>query len=312
MELAKVTYRACDLCEALCGLEIRTEGDTVVSIKGDKQDPFSRGHVCPKAVALKDIHEDPDRLRGPVQRVDGEWKPIGWEEAFELVARRFAEIQREHGNDALGVYFGNPNVHHVGSIVNMPSLIRAMRTRNRFSATSVDQLPLHVAGREMYGHMFLLPIPDIDHTHYWLILGGNPVVSNGSLMTAPDVAKRLKAIRERGGQVVVIDPVRTETADVATQHHFIRPGTDAAFLIALVNALIELGPPKVERYADKLDGLDAALAALRPFGIEAAAKPTGITAEAVREIARGLREAPSAVAYGRMGVCTQPFGSVCN
>src|SRR5205814_2213400 len=159
--------------------------------------------------------------------------------------------------------------------------------------------------------LFLLPIPDIDHTHYWLILGGNPVVSNGSLMTAPDVAKRLKTIRERGGQVVVIDPVRTETADVATQHHFIRPGTDAAFLIALVNALMELGPPKVERYADKLDGLDAALAALRPFGIEAAAKPTGITAAAVRVIARGMREAPSAVAYGRMGVCTQPFGSTC-
>jgi anaerobic selenocysteine-containing dehydrogenase len=163
----------------------------------------------------------------------------------------------------------------------------------------------------MYGHMFLLPIPDIDHTHYWLILGGNPVVSNGSLMTAPDVAKRLKAIRERGGQVVVIDPVRTETADVATQHHFIRPGTDAAFLIALVNALVELGPPKVERYADKLVGLDAVLAALRPFGVETAAKPTGIDAQAVREIARGMREAPSAVAYGRMGACTQPFGSVC-
>jgi anaerobic selenocysteine-containing dehydrogenase len=308
---ARVTYRACDLCEALCGLEIHTEGEAIVSIKGDKEDPFSRGHVCPKAVALKDIHEDPDRLRGPVRRVDGEWKPISWDEAFELVAGRFAEIQREHGNDALGIYFGNPNVHHVGSMVNMPSLVRAMRTRNRFSATSVDQLPLHVAGREMYGHMFLLPIPDIDHTHYWLILGGNPVVSNGSLMTAPDVAKRLKAIRERGGQVVVIDPVRTETADVATQHHFIRPGTDAAFLIALVNALVELGPPKVERYADKLDGLDAVLAALRPFGIEAAAKPTGIAAQAVREIARGMRAAPSAVAYGRMGVCTQPFGSVC-
>ena len=308
---SRVTYRACHLCEALCGLEIRTEGERIVSIKGDKDDPFSRGHICPKAVALQDIHTDPDRLRGPLRRVGSDWKPIAWEEAFTLVAERFADVQRRHGANALGIYFGNPNAHHVGSIVNMPAMVRALQTRTRFSATSVDQLPLHVAAREMYGHMFLIPIPDVDHTHYWLILGGNPVVSNGSLMTVPDVANRLKAIKARGGKVVVIDPVRTETADVATRHHFIRPGTDAAFLIALVNALLELGPPKVERYGDKLEGLEAALASLRPFGIEEAVACTGISAAEVREIARELRTAPSAVAYGRMGTCTQPFGTVC-
>ena len=307
----KTTYRACHLCEALCGLEIRTEAERIVSIKGDKDDPFSRGHICPKAVALQDIHTDPDRLRAPVRRVGNEWEPIEWDAAFELVAERFAEVQRRHGANALGIYFGNPNAHHVGSIVNLPAVVRALQTRTRFSATSVDQLPLHVAAREMYGHMFMIPIPDVDHTHYWLILGGNPIASNGSLMTVPDVAKRLKAIRERGGQVVVIDPVRTETADAASRHHFIRPGTDAAFLIALVNALAEVGPPKVERYGDKLEGLDAALAALRPFGIEPALASTGITAVEVRTIARELRAAPSAVAYGRMGTCTQPFGTVC-
>jgi anaerobic selenocysteine-containing dehydrogenase len=307
----KTTYRACHLCEALCGLEIRTEGERIVSIKGDKDDPFSRGHICPKAVALQDIHTDPDRLRAPVRRVGNEWQPIDWDAAFELVAGRFADTQRRHGANALGIYFGNPNAHHVGSIVNLPAMVRALQTRTRFSATSVDQLPLHVAAREMYGHMFLIPIPDVDHTHYWLILGGNPIASNGSLMTVPDVAKRLKAIRERGGQVVVIDPVRTETADAASRHHFIRPGTDAAFLIALVNALAEIGPPKVERYGGKLEGLDAALAALRPFGIEAALASTGITAAEVHAIARELRSAPSAVAYGRIGTCTQPFGTVC-
>lgn len=311
MTSTRTTYRACHLCEALCGLEIVTEGERIVSIKGDKQDTFSRGHVCPKAVALQDVHDDPDRLRGPVRRVGDEWEPIGWEEAFALVADGFAKVQERHGANSLGVYFGNPNAHHVGSIVNLPPMVRALQTRTRFSATSVDQLPLHVACREMYGHMFLIPIPDIDHTGYWLILGGNPVVSNGSLMTVPDVARRLKAIRERGGKVVVIDPVRTETADAATRHHPIRPGTDAAFLIALVNALQELGPPKVERYGDKLAGLDDALAALRPFGVEAASAATGIPAAAVRAIARELREAPSAVAYGRMGVSTQAFGGVC-
>src|SRR5450631_3891701 len=307
----RVTYRACHLCEALCGIEIRTRGAEIVSVRGDAADPFSRGHVCPKAVALIDIHNDPDRLRGPVRRHGDQWEPIGWDEAFDLVAGRFAAIQREHGANALGVYLGNPNAHHVGSILNGPSLIRALRTRNRFSATSVDQLPQHVACHAMYGHLFMIPIPDVDHTSYWLILGGNPIASNGSIMSVPDVAARLKAIRDRGGKVVVVDPCRTETADVATRHHFIRPGTDAAFLLALVNAVLELGPPRIERYGDRLSGLERAIEAIRPFGVERAAAPTGISAEAVRAIAKEVRDAPSAVVYGRVGLSTQPFGTVC-
>jgi anaerobic selenocysteine-containing dehydrogenase len=307
----KVTYRACHLCEALCGLEIRTQGDRVVGVRGDAADTFSRGHICPKAVALIDVHHDPDRLQGPVRRVGEKWEPIGWDEALELVAQRFAAIQREHGANALGIYLGNPNAHHVGSILHAPGLIRALQTRNRFSATSVDQLPHHVVAHAMYGHLFMFPIPDLDHTDYWLILGANPLASNGSLMSAPDVGKRLRAIRERGGKVVVIDPVRTETAEVATRHHFIRPGTDAAFLVALVNAVLDLGAPRVDRYGAQLTGLDTAIAAIRPFGVERAAAPTGISAQAVREIAAELRAAPTAVVYGRMGVSTQPFGTTC-
>jgi anaerobic selenocysteine-containing dehydrogenase len=305
------TYRACHLCEALCGLEIRTSGADITSIRGDAADPFSRGHVCPKAIALIDIHNDPDRLRGPVQRVGNEWKPITWDEAFNLVANGFAKVQGEHGENALGVYLGNPNVHHVGATLNGPALVRALRTRNRFSATSVDQLPQHVACHAMYGHLFMFPIPDVDHTAYWLILGANPIASNGSIMSVPDVAKRLKAVKDRGGKVVVIDPCRTETADVATRHHFVRPGTDAAFLLALVNALLETGPPKVERYGEQLDGLDTAIAAIKPFGVERAAAATGIPADAIRTIAWEIHDAPSAVAYGRIGLSTQPFGTVC-
>jgi anaerobic selenocysteine-containing dehydrogenase len=309
--MERVTYRACHLCEALCGIEIHSKGDEITSVRGDAADPFSRGHVCPKAVALIDVHNDPDRLRGPVRRVGGQWEPIGWDEAFELVAKRFAEVQAKHGANGLGIYLGNPNAHHVGSILHGVGLIRSLKTRNRFSATSVDQLPHHVVAHAMFGHYFMLPIPDIDHTAYWLILGANPVASNGSLMSAPDVAKRLKAVQTRGGKVVVIDPCRTETADAATRHHFIRPGTDAAFLLALVNALLELGPPRVERYGDQLAALDAALAAIRPFGVERAAAATGISATDIRTIAREMREAPCAVAYGRMGLSTQPFGTVC-
>ncbi len=307
----RLTYRACHLCEALCGIEIRSRGDEIVAVRGDAADPFSRGHVCPKAVALIDIHNDPDRLRGPVRRVDGRWEPIGWDEAFDLVAGRFAAIQREHGANALGVYLGNPNAHHVGSILNGPALLHALQTRNRFSATSVDQLPQHVVSHAMYGHLFMFPIPDVDHTAYWLILGANPIASNGSIMSVPDVGKRLKAIRDRGGKVVVVDPCRTETADVATRHHFIRPGTDAAFLLALVNAFLELGPPRIARYGERLAGLERALEAIRAFGVERALAPTGISAQAARAIARELRDAPSAVVYGRVGLCTQPFGTVC-
>jgi anaerobic selenocysteine-containing dehydrogenase len=307
----RVTYRACHLCEAICGVEIRSRGEEILSVRGDAADPFSRGHVCPKAVAMIDVHNDPDRLRGPVRRVGSEWEPIEWDAAFELVATRFAAIQREHGANALGIYLGNPNAHHVGSILHAPGMIRALQTRNRFSATSVDQLPHHVVAHAMYGHYFMFPIPDIDHTSYWLILGANPIASNGSLMTAPDVGKRLKAIRSRGGKVVVIDPCRTETADAATRHHFIKPGTDAAFLLALFNAVLELGAPRLERYGDRLAGLDAAIAAIRAFGVERAAAATGISAQQVREIAAELRAASSAVVYGRMGLSTQPFGTMC-
>jgi anaerobic selenocysteine-containing dehydrogenase len=307
----RITYRACHLCEAICGLEIRTRGEEVVGVRGDAADPFSRGHVCPKAVALIDVHHDPDRLRGPVRRVGGNWEPIAWDEAFRLVATRIAGIQREHGANALGIYLGNPNAHHVGSLLGAPALVRALQTRNRFSATSVDQLPHHVVAHAMFGHMFVLPIPDIDRTAYWLILGGNPVASNGSMMTVPDVGRRLRAIRERGGQVVVVDPRRTETAQAATRHHFIHPGTDAALLLALVNAVLDLGEPRLERYGDRLAGLSDALAAIRPFGVARACAPTGISEDAVREIAAGLRAASSAVVYGRMGVSTQPFGTLC-
>src|SRR5258706_5506229 len=307
----RLTYRACHLCEALCGIEIRSRGDEIVAVRGDAADPFSRGHVCPKAVALIDIHNDPDRLRGPVRRVDGRWEPIGWDEAFDLVAGRFAAIQREHGANALGVYLGNPNAHHVGSILNGPALLHALQTRNRFSATSVDQLPQHVVSHAMYGHLFMFPIPDVDHTAYWLILGANPIASNGSIMSVPDVGKRLTAIRDRGGKVVVVDPCRTETADVATRHPFIRPGTDTAFLLALVNAFLELGPPRIARYGEPPPRLERALPAIRAFGVERALAPTGISAQAARAIARELRHAPSPVVYGRVGLCTQPFGTVC-
>ena len=305
----RTVYRACNLCEAICGLEIKVDGPRIVSIRGDDADPFSRGHICPKGVALMDIHDDPKRLRRPMRRTGSEWTEISWEEAFDLAAERLAAIRTRHGNDAVAFYAGNPTVHNIGHAFGLGQLARVLKTRSAFSATSVDQLPQQLISYLMYGHQFLLPIPDVDRTHYFLILGANPVASNGSLMTAPGVARRLADIRKRDGKVVVIDPRRTETAAAASEHHFIRPATDAALLMALLNTMREEGLMRIA-HAEQLDGLDSALEAIGSCTAEVAAPITGIDAETIRRIAREFAAAPSAVCYGRIGTCIQSFGTL--
>jgi anaerobic selenocysteine-containing dehydrogenase len=303
---AKTIYRACNLCEAICGLEIKIEGEKIISIRGDDADPFSRGHICPKAVALKDIHEGPDRLRQPMKKIDGQWQTIDWDGAYEFAADELAKIINTHGNDAVALYAGNPNAHNFGHLLNFPPLAKLIRSKNIYSASSVDQLPQQLASYLMFGHQFLIPIPDIDHTDYFLILGANPIASNGSMMTVPDVAKRLKAIHTRGGKVVVIDPRRTETAEVAAEHHFIRPGSDAAFLAALLNTMV--ADKSITN--EKLLGLDLALAAIADITPENVAEFVGIDAVTIRHIAHEFAAAKRAVCYGRMGTTTQAFGTL--
>ena len=307
-------YRACNLCEAICGLEIEIDDTKIISIRGDHDDPFSRGHICPKAVALKDIHEDENRLRHPMRRFrdgagNGEWKQISWDEAFEFAATKIAGIQAQSGNNAVGFYAGNPSVHNIGTLFSVPQLARALKTKNAFSATSVDQLPQQLASLLMFGHQFMIPIPDIDHTNYFLILGGNPVASNGSLMTVPDVTKRLVQIVKRGGKVIVIDPRRTETAEIASEHHFITPGSDAALLMAIINTLKAENLFRISR-PEKLNGLDVALAAIADVTPEVAAVATGIDASSIRRIGREFAAAPSAICYGRLGTTLQSFGTL--
>ncbi|MEQ1518034.1 MAG: molybdopterin-dependent oxidoreductase, partial [Usitatibacteraceae bacterium] len=305
----RTEYRACNLCEAICGLEFKIDGNSIVSIRGDDADPFSRGHICPKAVALKDIHEDPDRLRRPMKRDGKDWKEISWDEAFEFAAERIAAIAQQHGNNAVGFYAGNPNVHNIGHLIGLQQLARLIKTRSAFSASSVDQLPQQLTSFLMFGHQFLIPIPDIDHTDYFLILGGNPIASNGSMMTVPDVAKRLKAIRTRGGTVVVIDPRRTETAEIASEHHFMQPGADAALLMAMLNVIRADGLVKPNPTLP-LKNLNEAFAAIAHVTPEIAAAKTGISAAEIRRIAHEFANAPTAIAYGRIGACIQPFGTV--
>ena len=302
-------HRACHLCEAICGLTIETRDEQIVSIKGDPQDSFSRGHICPKAVALQDIQNDPDRLRHPMRRVGNEWQAIEWDAAFALVAERLADVRERHGNNAVAVYQGNPSVHNYGLMTHSNYFLGQLKTRNRFSATSVDQLPHHLTSLMMYGHGLLIPIPDIDHTDFMLILGGNPLASNGSIMTVPDVEKRLKALKARGGKLVVVDPRRSETAAIADQHLFIRPGEDAALLFGLLNTLFEEGLTRASHLPVK--GLDELRVAVAPFTAEAMSTRCGVPAEQIRQLARDFAAADKAVCYGRMGVSTQAFGTLC-
>ncbi|HET7845589.1 MAG TPA: molybdopterin-dependent oxidoreductase, partial [Xanthomonadales bacterium] len=302
-------FRSCPLCEAICGLELAYDDDRLVAIRGDAADPFSRGHVCPKGNAIIDLESDPDRLRTPMRRVGDEWQPIGWDEAIAWAGTRIAEIQQRDGASALAVYLGNPNVHHLGHTAYLPPLLRQLRTPNVFSASSVDQWPHQLVCALMYGHQFLIPIPDVDRTSWFLMLGANPVESNGSLMTAPGIAKRLRALTGRG-RLIVVDPRRTETAAIASEHLFIRPGTDALFLVALLRETLALGPPRLERYGGRVVGLDVALAALARFDVDAIAARCGIDRATTQRLARELRDAPGAVVYGRVGLSTQAFGSI--
>jgi anaerobic selenocysteine-containing dehydrogenase len=293
----------------MCGVRIEVAHGRVTSIRGDEEDPFSKGHICPKAVALKDLHEDPDRLRQPLRRTASGWEPVSWEAALDEAARRLHETQQKYGRDAVGTYVGNPTVHNTGALIFLPQLLRALRTRNKYSATSVDQLPHMLASYLMFGHQLMVPVPDIDRTAYLLALGANPLASNGSMMTAPDVRNRLRAIQQRGGRLVVVDPRRTETAGIADEHLFIRPGTDALFLFALLHELVK--HPRLERLAAFSEGLEQVRELAREFTPERAAGPTGIPAETIRRIAQEFAQAPTAVCYGRVGTSTQAFGGLC-
>ena len=301
-------YRSCPLCEATCGVAIEIEGDRVLSVRGDDADPFSKGYICPKGTALADLHHDPDRLTRPVMR-DGEgWKELGWDEAFEYVGKRLKGIRDTYGKDSIAVYQGNPSAHNLGLLTYGQLLMRTLGTKNAYSATSLDQLPHMLAALTMFGNQLLMPVPDIDRSDLFICLGANPLASNGSIMTAPDVKGRLKAIRDGGGRVIVLDPRRTETADKADRHLFIRPGTDAVLLLAMIHVLFADNLVKLGRLG--VTGVDELRTAGAAWTPERAAPITGVAAADIRELATALATTPRAVLYGRIGVCVQEFGGL--
>jgi anaerobic selenocysteine-containing dehydrogenase len=303
-------FRTCPLCEATCGLALSVNGGGIESIRGDDLDVFSRGFICPKGTAVKHLQEDPDRLRTPLVRRDGELQPATWEDAFGEVERGLAPIIERSGRNAVAMYVGNPTVHSLSATVMLPMLTRAVGTQNFYTAASVDQIPKHVSCGLMFGRAELIPVPDIDRTDYLLVLGANPWVSNGSLATAPDWPGRLKAISARGGKVVVVDPRRTETARKADEHVFIRPGTDAFFVMAIANTLFAENLVNLGDLEPHVAGFDALPALVAPFTPEDVAPVTGIPAADIRRFARELAAAPSGSVYDRVGAHQAEFGTL--
>ena len=303
-------YRICPLCEACCGLEIRMADGKVSSIRGAESDPFSQGFICPKGVAIKDVHEDPDRIRTPLIKRDGVFVQASWEEAFDEIERRLPKVIAEHGKDAVGMSLGNPSSHKYGLILYTSRLIKALGSHSTFSASTLDQMPKQLSSGLMFGHWLSIPVPDIERCDFLLMLGANPMASNGSLWTVPDFRGKAKAMRARGGKLVVIDPRRTETAEIADAHHFIRPGADAYLLLGMVHTLFDENLVKLGRLAGHVSGVDEVQAAVKDFAPERVAERCGIDAATIRDLARTLARTEHAAVYGRIGTCVQEFGTV--
>ena len=309
-------HRVCNLCEAMCGIEVSYDpskkGEQSLAIRPDPKDPFSKGSMCPKAPALASIQFDESRLKYPMRRVGEDWEQISWDEAFDTIEREINGIRDKHGDDAIAAYLGNPIVHNLGMLLFVKTLTGALGTKNVYSATSMDQLPHHFAGHFMFGHEFRIPVPDIDRTDYMIIMGANPLASNGSIMTSAGVTDRLKHIKERGGKFVVIDPRKTETAKVASEHHFIRPATDLYFLLAFLHVLYRDNHIKLDALAAHLKGEEDFAKWVEPFSPDAVEAITGIDAADIERLVKEFTASPTAVIYGRMGLSTQPHGGLCN
>jgi anaerobic selenocysteine-containing dehydrogenase len=305
-----VHTRTCHICEANCGLLIETDGRRVVSIRGDSEDPISRGHICPKGNAIADLEADPDRLTSPMKRVGEDWVALDWETALAEIGTKFAAIKAAGGAAAL--YVGNPTAHDFALGMQTGALKKALGVRGVYSASTVDQMPHQLAQFYLYGHNALFPIPDIERTQHLVILGGNPLASNGSVWTVPDVKRRIAEMQARGGRLTVIDPRRSETAGIADAHHFIRPGSDPALLAALLLALDDAGLVNPGRLAPMLEGWDEAWAALRQFTITDLARACGWDVAAIHALAAELGNGLPTAVYGRIGVSTAPFGTLAH
>ncbi|WP_405505125.1 molybdopterin oxidoreductase family protein [Streptomyces purpurascens] len=307
--MSRTALRICPLCEATCGLTLTIEGTRVTHARGDRDDVFSEGFICPKGASFGAVDSDPDRLRTPLVRRDGELREATWEEAFDAVAAGIRPVVERYGPNSVGVVLGNPNVHTMAGALYPTVLLAGLGTRSVFTASTVDQMPKHVSSGLLYGDANAIPVPDLDHTDHLLLIGANPLESNGSLCTAPDFPGKLKALKARGGSLVVIDPRRTRTAKLADRHIAVRPGTDALLLAAMAQVLYAEG---LVEPTPHVQGVEELADALREFTPEAVAPACDVDAGLIRTLARELAAAPTAAVYGRIGSCTVPHGTLAS
>lgn len=310
--VSRTALRICPLCEATCGLTLTIEGTAVTGARGDRDDVFSRGFICPKGASFGAVDGDPDRLRTPLVRRDGELREATWEEAFDAVAAGLRPVVERYGPNSVGVVLGNPNVHTVAGALYPPILMAGLRTRSVFTASTVDQMPKHVSSGLLFGDALAIPVPDLDHTDHLLLIGANPLESNGSLCTAPDFPGKLKALKARGGTLTVIDPRRTRTARLADRHVAIRPGTDALLLAAMAYVLFEEDLVALGELAQHVQGVEELRAEVGDFTPESVADACDVDADTIRALARELAAAPTAAVYGRIGSCTVPHGTLAS
>ena len=321
-KLGKRHYRVCNYCEAMCGVSVDFIPDAETPegkfrVRPDKNDTFSKGSMCPKASSLGPLYLDPNRLKYPVKKVindagEIDWQQITWQDAYTTVSENLIAVREQHGADAIATYLGNPIVHNLGMLLFVKVLTKAIGSKNIFSATSMDQLPHHFAGHFMFGHEFRIPVPDIDRTDHMIIMGANPMASNGSIMTSAGVSKRLQKIQKRGGKFIVIDPRKTETAKICSEHHFIKPATDLYFLLAFLHVLyrdkhVQLG--NLSAHINNFDQIEPLVAEFDPVTI---APITGMEANEIERLVTEFMAADTAVLYGRMGLSTQPHGGLCH
>jgi anaerobic selenocysteine-containing dehydrogenase len=308
----RIHYKVCPFCEAGCGLELTLSGEKVVQVRGDKAHVLSRGFCCPKGIALKEFHEDPDRLRMPVIRERGGFRTVDWDTAFRKVEEGLGRVRAAHGKNSVALYLGNPNTHTMAGALFMALLIRALQTRNIYTASSVDQIPKQTACGFLYGSPVAIPVPDIDRTKLFVIFGGNPLVSGGSLMTAPDMRRRIRELQERGGTCIVIDPMRTRTAEVSDIHLPILPGTDVYLLLGLIRHLFEKNAIRTEAFGERLRNLEALKKAVSPFTLERAARVCAMKPEAVQDLADRIAFTRPSALYGRMGTSVTAHGTLAS
>jgi len=295
----------------MCGLAIEVKDNEVLSIKGHDEDIYSKGHICPKGAALKDLHYDKDRLKQPVKRTENGWEVISWEEAYETVERELKKIRKKYGNDAIGTYTGNPTVHNTGTALTLYDTINSINTKNRFASHSLDSVPVFLVNQMMFGHAMLAPVPDIENLDHLLIIGANPLASNGSFMSTPDIRSKIKNIQTKGGKVVVIDPRKTETAKKASEHYFIRPETDVLLLLSIINEIIKRDGVVSSKCIDLSDNLEELKSIAKPYTKEAVAEKVGIKAEDINKIVDDLLGYKHSVVYGRLGINIQSYGTLC-